>query len=92
MVMGYGMFYGGLAQLIAGILEYQRKNTFGTVAFSSYGAFWMGLAYFNTVKTVVNGVTPQIMATAADGTITYKTPVAAPVSGERTMVRFLGST
>ena len=48
-VYGYGMFFGGLTQLIAGILEYQRRNTFGTTAFSSFGAFWMGLAYYGTM-------------------------------------------
>ncbi len=86
LVLGYGMFYGGLAQLIAGILEYGRKNTFGTVAFCSYGTFWMALCYFNSIKTVVNGITPQIASAAADGTLTYKAPVAGPVSGERLMV------
>ncbi len=88
--MGYGMFYGGLAQLIAGILEYGRKNTFGTVAFCSYGTFWMSLAYFNTIKTVVNGLTPQVSGVDADGLNIYKAPVAGPVSGERMMVGQLG--
>lgn len=37
--------YGGLAQLIAGILEYKNGNTFGTVAFTSYGAFWWWYAF-----------------------------------------------
>ena len=32
--------YGGLAQIIAGVLEYRNGNTFGTVAFVSYGTFW----------------------------------------------------
>jgi uncharacterized protein len=32
--------YGGLAQIVAGILEYRQGNTFGTVAFVSYGTFW----------------------------------------------------
>ncbi|KAL4855789.1 Histone-lysine N-methyltransferase 1 [Chlorella vulgaris] len=40
----FGMFYGGLAQLLAGMWEFKRQNTFGAVAFSSYGAFWMGFA------------------------------------------------
>jgi hypothetical protein len=37
--------YGGLGQLIAGILEYKNGNTFGTVAFTSYGAFWFWYAF-----------------------------------------------
>jgi succinate-acetate transporter protein len=36
--------YGGVAQLIAGVLEYKNGNTFGTVAFTSYGAFWLWYA------------------------------------------------
>jgi hypothetical protein len=36
--------YGGLAQLIAGVLEFRTGNTFGMVAFSSYGAFWLWFA------------------------------------------------
>lgn len=35
-----GVFYGGIAQIIAGILEYRRGNVFGMAAFVSYGFFW----------------------------------------------------
>jgi succinate-acetate transporter protein len=37
--------FGGLAQLIAGVLEYFNGNTFGTVAFTSYGCFWWWYAF-----------------------------------------------
>jgi succinate-acetate transporter protein len=37
--------YGGVAQLIAGILEFKNGNTFGTVAFTSYGLFWWWYAF-----------------------------------------------
>lgn len=37
--------YGGVAQIIAGILEYKNNNTFGTVAFTSYGLFWWWWAF-----------------------------------------------
>ncbi|HAE22449.1 MAG TPA: hypothetical protein DCG47_09035 [Spirochaetaceae bacterium] len=43
MIMAMGIFYGGIAQVIAGILEYKRGNTFGTLAFISYGFFWITL-------------------------------------------------
>ena len=43
MVLAMGIFYGGIAQLIAGILESKKGNTFGTVAFVSYGSFWLTL-------------------------------------------------
>ena len=39
-----GLFYGGLAQLVAGFLEFQTGNTFGMTAFTSYGLFWIALA------------------------------------------------
>ena len=43
MILGMGLFVGGLAQLIAGSMEGRKNNTFGTTAFSIYGAFWMSL-------------------------------------------------
>ncbi|MBW8189872.1 acetate uptake transporter [Neiella marina] len=42
-IMAMGLFYGGLAQVIAGILEYKKNNTFGVTAFVSYGFFWITL-------------------------------------------------
>lgn len=39
-IIASGIFYGGIAQIIAGILEYRRGNMFGMVAFVSYGFFW----------------------------------------------------
>ncbi|MCD6599320.1 MAG: acetate uptake transporter [Dehalococcoidia bacterium] len=41
----YGFFWGGLAQLIAGIIDGRRGDTFGLTAFTSYGIFWMGLSF-----------------------------------------------
>nr|GAT55820.1 Gpr1 family protein [Mycena chlorophos] len=43
-VVGMALFYGGLAQLLAGMWEYPRGNTFGATAFASYGAFWISFA------------------------------------------------
>jgi len=43
MILAMGLAYGGLAQVIAGVMECKRGNTFGTVAFSSYGLFWWSL-------------------------------------------------
>ena len=40
-VLGLALFYGGIAQLLAGMWEFVKGNTFGAVAFSSYGAFWL---------------------------------------------------
>ncbi len=44
-ILGVALFYGGLAQLFAGMWEFAKGNTFGALAFSSYGAFWMSLWY-----------------------------------------------
>lgn len=43
MVLSMGLFYGGMAQIIAGILEFKKGNTFGLTAFISYGFFWISL-------------------------------------------------
>ncbi len=45
MILGMGLFYGGAAQVLAGIMEWKKKNTFGLTAFASYGLFWMSLAF-----------------------------------------------
>jgi succinate-acetate transporter protein len=44
-VFGLAFFYGGLAQLLAGMWEFVKGNTFGAVAFSSFGAFWLSFWY-----------------------------------------------
>lgn len=43
-VLGLAVFYGGLAQFAAGMWEFRKGNTFGALAFSSYGAFWGSFA------------------------------------------------
>ena len=43
MVLAMGIFYGGIAQIIAGMMEWKKNNTFGTTAFTSYGLFWLSL-------------------------------------------------
>ena len=43
MIIGMGIFFGGLAQLLAGYLEWKKNNTFGATAFTAYGAFWLSL-------------------------------------------------
>jgi len=43
MILAMGIFMGGLAQIITGIMEFKKNNTFGTVAFTSYGLFWLSL-------------------------------------------------
>ncbi|MBU1862227.1 MAG: acetate uptake transporter [Candidatus Omnitrophica bacterium] len=43
MILVMGLCYGGFAQIIAGIMEWKKGNTFGTTAFTSYGLFWLSL-------------------------------------------------
>jgi succinate-acetate transporter protein len=46
-VLGLALAYGGLVQLIAGVWEFRTGNTFGAVAFCSYGAFWLSFWALN---------------------------------------------
>ena len=57
-VLGLALAYGGVAQLLAGMWEFRAGNTFGAVAFSSYGAFWISfwlLVTFNAAQIVAPG-------------------------------------
>jgi succinate-acetate transporter protein len=57
MILAMGIAYGGLAQVIAGVLEYKKGNTFGTVAFTSYGLFWWSFVLLNLLpKNIFGGV------------------------------------
>lgn len=43
MIIGMGIFMGGLAQIFAGLQEWKKNNTFGATAFTAYGGFWLSL-------------------------------------------------
>ena len=55
-VLGLALAYGGIAQLLAGMWEFRAGNTFGAVAFSSFGAFW--ISYWLLVTFNVGGLVP----------------------------------
>jgi len=57
-VLGMGIFYGGLAQVIAGIMEWKKNNTFGTTAFTSYGMFWLTFATVVVLPKLVPSIPP----------------------------------
>jgi uncharacterized protein len=59
-VLSLALAYGGIAQLLAGMWEFRTGNTFGAVAFSSFGAFW--ISYFILVRFVI---VPKLIAPAA---------------------------
>jgi uncharacterized protein len=55
-VLGLALAYGGLAQLLAGMWEFRTGNTFGAVAFTSYGAFWISFYILLHTTVTHNGV------------------------------------
>jgi succinate-acetate transporter protein len=65
MILAMGIAYGGLAQVIAGIMEYKKGNTFGTTAFTSYGLFWLSLVCLKIFPAMNLWETPSNYAMAA---------------------------
>jgi succinate-acetate transporter protein len=68
MILAMGLFYGGLAQIVAGILESKKNNTFGLTAFVSYGFFWLTL-----VALILLPKWNLMAAPSANGMIAYLT-------------------
>src|SRR3954469_2218469 len=66
MILAMGLFYGGMAQIIAGILESKKNNTFGMTAFISYGFFWLTL-----VGLIVMPKLGWIAAASEDAMVAY---------------------
>ena len=58
-IVAMGIFYGGLAQIIAGVMEFRKGNTFGTLAFTSYGAFWLTLVFIILSTIELPAVNPD---------------------------------
>jgi succinate-acetate transporter protein len=58
MILAMGLCYGGTAQVIAGIMEWKKGNTFATTAFISYGFFWLSLVTLVLLPKVIPGVVP----------------------------------
>ena len=57
-VLALALAYGGIAQLVAGIWEFRTGNTFGAVAFCSFGAFW--ISYFVLIRLIpAAAITPH---------------------------------
>jgi len=65
MILAMGIFYGGIAQIIAGIMEWKKNNTFGTTAFTSYGLFWLTLVGLIFLPTLGLGTATSKPAMAA---------------------------
>lgn len=67
MILAMGIAYGGLAQVIVGILEFRKGNTFGTVAFTSYGLFWWSLVAILVLPRLSFFNVPSVAAIGAPG-------------------------
>jgi uncharacterized protein len=64
--IGPALFYGGAAQLLAGMWEFRNRNVFGATAFSTYGGFWMGLG----IVVVLADVSKNFAAALAETNLT----------------------
>ena len=60
MILAMGIFYGGLAQIIAGILEFRKGNTFGVTAFTSYGLFWLTFVFLIVLPNIIPGTSAAL--------------------------------
>lgn len=65
MILAMGIFYGGLAQIIAGMMEWRKGNTFATTAFVSYGLFWLSLVGLIVLAKIGWGAKSDDVAMAA---------------------------
>ena len=53
--LALALVYGGIAQFAAGMWEFHRRNTFGALAFTSYGAFWIGFYVLLKIPAIAPG-------------------------------------
>ncbi|MDD4185549.1 MAG: acetate uptake transporter [Candidatus Methanomethylophilaceae archaeon] len=65
MIIAMGLAYGGMMQIVAGAMEWRRGNTFGTVAFLSYGAFWISFCLMEMLPLTGLMTAPDTAALAA---------------------------
>ena len=65
MVLAMGIWYGGVAQIVAGMMEWRKGNTFATTAFLSYGLFWLALVTLIVLPKLGWGAAPSDTAMAA---------------------------
>ena len=65
MILAMGIFFGGIAQIIAGIMEWKKNNTFGATAFISFGSFWLTLVGLLVMPQLGIGSPPETLAMVA---------------------------
>ena len=64
-IIGMALFYGGIAQVIAGLLEWKKNNIFGFVTFGSFGFFWLTFAAISLLPSMGISVAPTAIDMAA---------------------------
>ena len=82
MILAMGICYGGIAQVIAGIMEWKKGNTFAMTAFISYGFFWLSFVTLVLLPKIIPSVAPS----AENAVATYLT-----MWGIFTAVMFMGT-
>src|ERR1700680_3892811 len=65
MILAMGICYGGVAQIIAGLMEWRKNNTFAATAFISYGLFWLSLVTMIVLTKISWGAPANDKAMAA---------------------------
>ncbi|NYB52345.1 MAG: acetate uptake transporter [Methanobacteriaceae archaeon] len=65
MILAMGIAYGGIAQIMACAMEYKKGNTFGTVAFGSYGLFWWSFVLLLVLPKLNLAAAPDKLSLAA---------------------------
>jgi succinate-acetate transporter protein len=69
--VGAALFYGGLAQLLAGMWEFRNRNVFGATAFSTYGAFWLSLGTFVVLVSTSGGFASLLKGTDLENSLAW---------------------
>jgi succinate-acetate transporter protein len=69
--VGAALFYGGLAQLLAGMWEFRNRNVFGATAFSTYGGFWLALGIYLVLATSSSGFAGLLRGADGDNALAW---------------------
>ena len=96
MVLPMAFFYGGLAQVLAGMWEFKTGNIFGATCFTSFGAFWLGLALMIVLEAagIISAVPPAGLAVllSAWGLFTLYATIAATKAPKGLLILFVSLT
>jgi succinate-acetate transporter protein len=95
-VLGMAFFYGGLAQVLAGMWEFKTGNIFGATCFTSFGSFWLGLALMKALEAagIIATIPPAGLAVflVAWGLFTLYATFAATKAPKGLLILFITLT